>query len=172
METFVNELQSATDFVRQLFADRNIDLDYSLQSVKHLDALFDKEFIRGELTNKQGTFAEYQGLIMTGVSGYLAQVILQNTKNAQLTFEDDDENWFVNFSVEADNGRRIIPGHLVLKRAYSGNEKELYSYVMDAIGYFTEPTTTNKALAIFTQIAGVKQESESNDKDKLWWKIW
>ena len=70
METFVHELQSATDFVRQLFADRQINLDYSLQSVGHLDELFEHEFKQGEPTNPDGTFAQYQGLIMTGVSGY------------------------------------------------------------------------------------------------------
>jgi hypothetical protein len=170
METFVNELQSATDFVRQLFEDQQIHLDYSPQSVQLLDALFEKEFTKGELTNKAGIFAQYQGLIMTGVSGYVAQVILQNTHNAQLAFESDDENWFINFSIESDNGATIIPGHRVLKRAYNGDKDQLYGYVLAAINYFEEPGKAVNAGSDFNHLVGVKEVTVREEKE--WWKIW
>ena len=170
METFVHELQSATDFVRQLFADRQINLDYSLQSVGHLDELFEHEFKQGEPTNPDGTFAQYQGLIMTGVSGYIAQVILRNASNAQLSFEEGDENWHVNFSLDAGNKEKFIPGHQVLKKAYYGEQQELYSYVQEAINYFKSPDASNHCGTVSKLF--FENNKSSTAKDKQWWKLW
>jgi len=170
METYVQELKGATDFVRQLFADRGIALDYSPDSVRHLDALFREEFNRGQLINDKGIFAQYQGVIMTGISGYVAQVILQNTVQGQLSFEDDDENWFINFCIEAENGWKIIPGHKVLKRAYYGEEEQLYAYVITAISYLAAPRKiVHHPFAILTHREIKKNNTEM---EKKWWKLW
>ena len=152
METYLHKLQGAIDFIRRLFEDQQISLDYSPQSIQHLDALFDSEFYKGELINKSGTFAQYQGLIMTGVSGYMAQVILRNTDHAKLIFEQDDENWFINFSLEAGNGWKILPGHKVLKRAYNGDADQLYAFTVSAVSYLNSPESTNKPAVPFNYL--------------------
>jgi hypothetical protein len=167
MQTFVNELQSATDFVIQLFAEQGVELDYSIPSIQHLDELFGKEFINGRLINGASVFAEYQGLIMTGISGYIAKVILQNTQNAQLSFEENDEHWFINFTIEAENGQKLMPGHRVLKRAYNGDDDLLYPYVIEAINYFNRPAPFQHFKTSFSQL--LHQEEATG---KQWWKIW
>jgi hypothetical protein len=167
MEAFANELQNATDFVREFFAEQQVYLDYSSQSIQHLDELFNKEFINGRLINGAGFFAEYQGVIMMGVSGYIAQVILQNTSNARVSFEENDENWFINFAIESANGKKLLPGHRVLKRAYNGDDDLLYPYVVEAINYFNKPAPHQNFKASF---ANLMHWDES--KDKQWWKLW
>ena len=116
MEANVQELKSATNFVLQLFADQGVILDYSPESIHQLDALFEREFINGIFINGASVFAQYQGLIMTGITGYIAQVILQHTEHARLCFEEEDENWFINFAIESASGKKLMPGHRILKR--------------------------------------------------------
>jgi hypothetical protein len=167
MEANLLELQSATDFVRQLFADQEVNLDYSPESIQLLDTLFEREFINGIFINGASVFAQYQGLIMTGITGYIAQVILQHTDNARLCFEDDDENWFINFAIESESGKKLMPGHRVLKRAYNGNDDLLYSYVTDAINYFNEPLPSYNLKASVVQLIDHKDAN-----GKHWWKLW
>jgi len=167
METNVQELQSATDFVLQLFADQQVNLDYSPESIQHLDTLFEREFINGIFINGASVFAQYQGLIMTGITGYIAQVILQHTENARLCFEDDDENWFINFAIESASGKKLMPGHRVLKRTYCGDDDLLYSYVTDAIHYFNEPVPKYNFKASFVKLMDYKDAN-----GKHWWKLW
>ncbi len=167
MEANVLELQSATNFVLQFFADQEVDLDYSPESIQHLDALFEREFINGIFINGASVFAQYQGLIMTGITGYIGQVILRHTENAKLCFEEDDENWFINFAIESESGKKLMPGHRVLKRAYNGDDDLLYFYVTDAINYFNEPVPSYNFKAAIVHLIDYKDA-----KGKQWWKLW
>lgn len=167
MEANVLELQSATDFVRQLFAEQEVNLDYSPESIQQLDTLLEREFINGIFINGASVFAQYQGLIMMGITGYIAQVILQHTDNARLCFEEDDENWFINFAIESENGKKLMPGHRVLTRAYNGGDDLLYFYVTNAIRYFNEPVPSYNFKASLVHLMDYKDA-----KGKQWWKLW
>ncbi len=167
MEANVLELQSATNFVLQFFADQGVNLDYSPESIRHLDTLFEHEFINGIFINGASVFAQYQGLIMTGITGYIAQVILQHTENARLCFEEDDENWVINFAIESESGKKIMPGHRVLKRAYNGDSDLLYAYVRDSINYFNEP---GPSYSFKSAVVHLMDHKDANGKQ--WWKLW
>ncbi len=167
MEANVQELKSATNFVLQLFADQGVILDYSPESIHQLDALFEREFINGIFINGASFFAQYQGLIMTGITGYIAQVILQHTEHARLCFEEEDENWFINFAIESASGKKLMPGHRILKRAYNGDDDLLYPYVTDAIKYFNEPAPSYNFKAAVINLLDYK-----DTKGKQWWKLW
>ncbi len=167
METNVQELQSATNFVLQLFAEKEVHLDFTPESIHHLDTLFEREFINGIFINGASVFAQYQGLIMTGITGYIAQVIVQHTVNAKLCFDEDDENWFINFAIESASGKKLMPGHRVLKKAYNGNSDLLYPYVTDAIHYFNEPLPSYNFKAAVVHLIDYKDAN-----GKHWWKLW
>ena len=139
MDTRQQELLKAIDFVRRTFADRQISLDYSADSIKHLDKLFDEEFKNGKLRHPDGGFAKFQGLIMIGISGYLAQVILKNAQGSRIDINENDQNWFINFNIKGENNRAIQPGQQVLQRIQYGNQAGLYNYVLSARRYFSEP---------------------------------
>ncbi len=126
----------AIDVVRKTFADLDIRLDYTAESVKHLDKLFDQEFKDGKLKRPESSFAKYQGLIMIGVSGYLAEVVLKNTKNTALNINGHDSNWYINFMVTGADNKSIQPGKVVLARIQDGKKSELYTYVLYALKYF------------------------------------
>jgi hypothetical protein len=161
MDIQQQELQKAIEFVRQTFADKKINLDYSPASVKHLDTLFDNEFKDGKLRKPDSSFAKFQGLIMTGVSGYLAYVIIKNSGNSQLATDANDEKWFMNFKVASSSGQSVQPGLRVIKRMLQGEEMSLYAYALSSIRYLNP----GAQLPIETPDAATASK-------KPWWKVW
>ena len=65
------ELQNAVEVLRGSVKDPTINLDFSVNSVKHIDYILDVAFSNGKLKNPNGAFAEHLGLMMLGMSGYL-----------------------------------------------------------------------------------------------------
>ena len=162
MNSRTSDLQKAVDYVRNTFAERRILLDYSTASIRHLDKLFDQEFKNGTLKNPEGGFAKFQGVILIGVTGYLAEVIIKNTRQTQTDINEQDENWFISFKVTAGGNRFIQPGQQILKRIQYGSEAGLHAYALSAIKYFNDP------------VAAMGQNSPDNaivKKRKPWWKI-
>jgi hypothetical protein len=158
------ELQKAIQFVRRSMGDVKMNLDLSVNSIKLLDNLMDTEFSnKGKLTNPTGQFAKYQPVIMIGLSGYIAEVIIKNTTNAKLEIDEEDKHWYVNFRVVGENGWIVRPGQRVSKRAYYGKQTALYEYTVAAINYFRQPA----GAAVQTYPL-----EEMLVKVKPWWKFW
>ncbi|MGC4035025.1 MAG: hypothetical protein QM764_03620 [Chitinophagaceae bacterium] len=167
MDIQQQELQKAIEFVRQTFAEKNQHLDFSPASVKHLDTLFDNEFKNGQLKKADSSFAKFQGLIMTGVSGYIAQVIMKNTGNTQIVINPSDEKWFMSFKLTSASGNFVQPGLRVVKRMLKGEELSLHDYVLFCIPYFLQsPSAQNLSpdSAAF--------ENSHRPANKPWWKFW
>lgn len=160
MDIQQQELQKAIEFIRQTFAEKKIDLDYSPGSMRYLDTLFDNEFKDGKLRKPDSSFAKFQGLILTGVSGYLASVIIKNSGNTQLLTDAGDEKWFMNFKVVSATGQSVQPGLRVIKRMLQGEEMSLYAYTLTSIRYFN-PDVVLPVEAPITPAGG-----------KPWWKVW
>ena len=163
MSTRHQELQKAVEYVRRTFADRRIDLDYDVESIRHLDKLLDDEFKNGRLKNSDGGFAKFQGLIMIGISGYLAQVILKNAPLSKIDIQEEDQSWFINFVVTGTGNRAIQPAKRILKRIQFGNEAGLYPYAIAAIKYFKEQSTEMPPDDFLTP---------PEQSKKPWWKFW
>jgi hypothetical protein len=163
MNSRISDLQTAVDYVRNTFAERRILLDYSTESVRHLDKLFDREFKKGKLKNPEGSFAKFQGVILIGVTGYLAEVIIKNTRQTQTDINEQDENWFVNFKVTAGGNRFIQPGQQILKRIQYGSEADLHAYTLSCLSYFNDTVTT---------MTGNSPDNAVIKKRKPWWKLW
>lgn len=165
------KLQNAVDFLRKTLAKAKMNLDYSVDSVKHLDYLLGDAFTNGKLKIPNGAFAQQQGIIMLGMAGYLAEVVIQNTNNSKLEIDPNDEQWYVNFKLIGENSWTIQPGLRVMKRAYKGSEAELYAYVLSAIKYFNQAGGNAGVRNTYTQEVYVREAPQPNGK-KPWWKLW
>jgi hypothetical protein len=164
MSSKKEEFQKAVEFVRRSMSGVKMNLDYSVDSIKHLDNLMDTEFAsKGKLSNPQGQFAKFQPVIMIGLSGYIAEVILKNTKNAKLEIDEEDKQWYLNFRVVAENGWIVRPGQRVVKKAYHRKEAELFAYTVAAINNLRQPAGT------VTQTYALEDVLV---KKKPWWKFW
>lgn len=156
-----SELLYAIELVRQNYAGMKIKLNYSTTSVRHLDQLFDDAFKDGEIRNPEGSFAKQQGLIMTGVAGYIAEVILRSVEGTELMIDPADPQWYMSFKVIAPNGWQFQPGIRVLRRVKEGRESDLYHYTIAAIDYAKRKD--GEPLQIETLVLRGK---------KPWWKVW
>lgn len=156
-----SELLYAIELVRQNYAGMKIKLDYSITSVRHLDQLFDDAFKDGEIRNPESSFAKQQGLIMTGVAGYIAEVIRRNVEGSTLVIDPADPQWYMHFKVMAPNGWQFQPGIRVLRRVKEGRESDLYHYTIAAIDYAKR--ADSEPLQIETMVLRGK---------KPWWKVW
>jgi hypothetical protein len=165
------ELQNAIDFLRETLANAKMNLDYSVDSVKHLDYILGDAFTKGKLKNPKGSFAQQQGIIMLGMAGYLAEVVIQNTNNSRLEIDPNDEQWYVNFKLKGEKGWTIQPGLRVVKRALNGSEAELYAYVLSTIKYFNQVEGNEENKNTYTQEVHVREDPQPNGK-KPWWKLW
>ena len=163
MNSRISDLQKAVDYVRNTFAERRILLDYSTESIRHLDKLFDQEFKNGKLKNPEGGFAKFQGVILIGVTGYLSEVIIKNTRQTQTEINEQDENWFISFKITAGGNRFVQPGQQILKRIQYGSDAGLHSYALSAIKYFNDAAAT---------MTGNSPDSAVLKKRKPWWKLW
>ncbi|HTJ12306.1 MAG TPA: glycoside hydrolase family 2 TIM barrel-domain containing protein [Dinghuibacter sp.] len=145
------ELQNAVSYLRDSFAKADIDLDFSVKSVELLDQVLDDAFENGQVKNPEGSFAQQQGIILFGMAGYVAEVVIRQTKNARLTFDPKDDNWYVNFLLTGENGWSMRPGQRLVKRVHDGAEAGLHAYTLAAIEHFNKGAEPAK---------------------KPWWKFW
>ena len=146
-----------------------MDLDYSIYSIKNIDDILTVTFKDGKLRNPNGKFAKNQERIMLGFYGYLAEVILKNTANTKFHTEQDDDKWYLNFTLTAENGCSVQPAQQVMKRIAEGSTASLYNFCLSTIKSFKESkadainNTTDRREAYF--------HDEANSK-KAWWKFW
>lgn len=170
MENKIQELNLLQDFIREQFSVTGISLDYSFESLKHLDALFDEEYKEGELINPASSFAKKEGMILTGIAGYLANVLVKNSNNSRITIEPNDDNWYMNFKVESENGWITQPGQRVAKRKLEGRESDLFHYAIAMTKYLNQTEADKHNQPTFIQEVYVTNETEKPKKP--WWKIW
>ena len=168
MTTQLQELKKATEAIINMFAQSNITLDYSLESAKFLDQLFDQEYKKGKLINPKGNFAKYEGLLLTGVAGYLADIMLKNSTGSKIEIDSSDEDWYVNFKVVAVNTWTVLPGQRVMKRKFEGYESNFYHYVLAMSKYFNESDISSTETSTHVQEIYI----ENNSPKKPWWRLW
>lgn len=169
----LEELNSLQRYIIEQYSSVGVSLDYSVESLKQLDQLFDKEYKNGELINSASAFANREGMILTGIAGYLANVLLKNSEDSKIIIDPKDENWYLNFKVESGNGWTAQPGQRVLKRKLEGRESDFYHYGIAMIKYFTQTETNENASSslTYTQEFYLTNEAPATGK-KPWWKIW
>ncbi|MGG9961736.1 hypothetical protein [Ferruginibacter sp. SUN106] len=171
MEEKLQELNNACSYIIQQYASINISLDFSVESVKELDRLFDDEFKDGELVNPDSSFAKRHGFIMTGVAAYLSEVFIQHSVNSKIEIDPNDESWYVNFKVVAANGWSVEPGQRVIKRRLEGRESDFYHYVIIMLQYFTQ--SENDKLKTVSNSENIDlNKIRQNIPRKAWWKFW
>lgn len=165
------ELQEAVDVFKRSVIDKTINLDFSVESVKHIDFILNSAFENGKLRKSGSALAKHMGVLMLGMSGYVTEVILKHTPNSKLEIDEKDKEWYTNFKVTSEGGWTIHPAQRVIKRAYLGNEAELYSYTISTIKYFNDPQNET-AKNTYIQEVYVRDDEPQQQTKKSWWKFW
>jgi len=171
MNEKLQELNNACSYIIHQYASINISLDFSVESVKELDRLFDDEFKNGELVNPESNFAKRHGFIMTGVAAYLSEVFIRNSTNLKIEINPNDESWYVNFQVVSSNGWSVEPGQRVIKRRLEGRESDFYHYVIVMLQYFNQ-SEDNKLKNKASYQSIYQDKGQQRVTKKAWWKFW
>lgn len=159
------EIKDMADFIVTSMKTARYKMDYSIKSVKYLDDVLDKEIKSGKAVNPDSTFEKMKEKILFGMSAYLTEVIIKNTKSTSLQIDVNDPEWRVNFKLISENEWTAQPGMRVIKRVRNGREDELYAYPVSACKYFNEPKQKKGSQANFI----LEMYVQDNLNKKSWW---
>ena len=132
--SLVEDIPKASDWLVAYFRQDNINLDYSLNSLKYIDDFFDKNAENGAPKNNS-KLADSLGYKMFAISSYIGQVIIKTIPGSKWITDDNDPNGEVNIEVVTKDGGHLWPGQKVFKRFKNGSEDGLYSYAYMIINY-------------------------------------
>lgn len=121
------DIPIASEWLRAFFMEMNIDLDYSVESVKHLDK-FLSENIEDGAARPNSKMTERFGYKIFAISSYIGEVIIKNSSNSYWITDDTDPAAELNITVKLDDGV-VWPAQKVMKRIQNGSEDGLYGYV-------------------------------------------
>jgi len=124
MANLINDIKQSSAWLVIAFKELGINLNYSIESIKQLDILIDKEFSGGK-PNIGGLFAEQLGSKIFALGSYVGETIIKNCKGANWDKDSDDE---INIAIIGANGWMVWPMQRVINRIQEGNENNLYVY--------------------------------------------
>ncbi len=107
--------------------ENNIDLDYSIESVKFIDQFIEENSSDGS-PKENSKLSDKLGYKLFAMSSYIGEVIIKNSTNSKWKTDDNDKAGELNIAVEIGDGI-VFPGQKIMKRMKNGNEDGLYGYV-------------------------------------------
>ena len=146
------------------------NLDYSVQSVEHIENLFEQQFKNGKPIDN-GLFANGLGGKLFSIASYIGEVIIRNTANTNWEFDPKDPENDFKMMIASNNGSRIWPMQKLGKRIQNGNEDNIYHFTAIIVKRFNEEGIISKA----QKSAPIPRDEHSNRKpnsSKPWWKFW
>jgi hypothetical protein len=132
--TLADDIPKASDWLVSYFKNENINLDYSLNSIKYIDDFFEENSENGSPKNKS-KLSDSLGYKMFAISSYIGQVIIKAIPESKWITDDSDPDGEINMEVTTKNGGHLWPGQKVMKRLTNGAEDGLYAYAYMIVNY-------------------------------------
>lgn len=128
MADLIKDIKESSAWLITAFQSLNITLDYSMDSVKYIDAVLEKEFIEGK-PRPNGLFVDNLGGKLFAIGAYVGEVIVKNANNSFWKVNNDDPHGEINATIVGDTGWEVWPMQRVMKRIQNGSEDALGAYV-------------------------------------------
>lgn len=128
MATLKQDIQKSSLWLVKAFREFNKQLDYSVESVKLVDALIDEQFIDGK-PKAGGLFITGYGSKVFAIGCYVGDTIIKNTPAMKWVTDDDDKEGEINVQLLSASGAILFPVQKAMKRISNGYEDNLYAYV-------------------------------------------
>lgn len=155
------DITAASEWITQCFGSIGLKLDYSLDSIMHIDG-----FLQMSMANSQpipGTIlASNFGQILFGLGAYLGETIIRHAPGAAWMANGEDPQTEVNVMIQLPDGGQLWPMMKVIKRAQNGFEDSVYPYAYE----ITKPYGEFPFNAAFWDIGNLKSAK------KPWYKFW
>ena len=170
MGNLKEDIKGGAEWTIKAFKALEIDLDYSVKSVEHIENLLENQFKNGQPI-KDGLFSNGLGGKAFSIASYIGEVVIKNTKNTAWEFDPKDPNNEMNMMVSSKNKSKIWPMQKLGKRIQNGNEDNIYHYTAIIVKKFNEELTDKGGEAIENN-STKKQSNETKITNKPWWKFW
>jgi hypothetical protein len=106
MGNLKEDIKGGAEWTIKAFKALEIDLDYSVKSVEHIENLLENQFKNGQPI-KDGFFSNGLGGKAFSIASYIGEVVIKNTKNTAWEFDPKDPNNEMNMMVSSKNKSKI-----------------------------------------------------------------
>ena len=114
MGTLKQDIKKSANWLVTAFEALEKELDYSVESVEHIENLLTEQFISGE-PKSDGLFADGLGGKLFAISSYIGEVVIRNTKATKWETDDKDPQGEINIQLVSAHGTKMYPAHRVMK---------------------------------------------------------
>ena len=161
MASLKKDIKKSANWLVKAFKALDKDLDFSVKSVEHIEAVLTEHFENGQ-PKPDGLFANGLGGKLFAISSYIGEVVIRNTKATKWIVDDKDPQGEINIKLLSANGTEMFPAHRVMKRIRNGENDNVYYYTTIAVEKYMD--FDGEIPEGFTE--------EDGDDGKPWWKFW
>ncbi|WP_126243404.1 hypothetical protein [Chitinophaga rhizosphaerae] len=162
MPQLKEDITACSEWIVQCFGSIQLLLDYSLDSIVHIDGFLQKNIVDAQPV-PDSVLASNFGQILFGLGAYLGETIIRHVPGAVWVLENADPRGEINAVVRFPDGAQIWPMMKIIKRAQNGFEASVYPYAYELTKSYTNGTFN----AAFWQIS----PREAPGK-RPWYKFW
>lgn len=120
--TLAKDIHLMSEWVAKALNSSGYKADYSLESMKEIDRLFDEQ------STESGLLSKNRGTILFSLASYIGETAVRLYGGEWIT-DDSDPQGEINISVRLRNGTVIWPVLRCLKRYELGCEESIYAYL-------------------------------------------
>lgn len=123
----LEDLKASSEWIVERFRDMEIELDYSLDSLKHIDLFLNNEFTNGK-PNVGSVVEGNVGGIVFALGSYLGETIIKNSKDGIWIPNPEDVDDEINISIEINKQFVAWPMQKILKNIRNHEEISIYEF--------------------------------------------
>lgn len=162
MPQLKEDITACSEWIVQCFGSIQLPLDYSLDSIVHIDGFLERNVVDSQPAPGSVLAANF-GQILFGLGAYLGETIIRHAPGAEWVLDDADPQSEVNAEVRLADGSQIWPMMKIIKRAQNGFEDSVYPYAYE----LTKPYTDLPFNPAFWHI-----NPQEPPYKKPWYKFW
>ncbi len=158
VEEINQSIKYYSNWIVNCFATENLDLNFSTDSLKHLDKFIDDHSINGE-PKPNGILNKNHEEILFGMGIYLGETIKKYLPGSKWLISEEENNSLTGDLI-LPNDAHVFPIEKIFKRFQNGSEDEIYAYGLIVIEQMSKDDFWESS------------SSENEKNKKKWWKFW
>jgi hypothetical protein len=164
MATLEEDIHTQFDWLVTAFASDQIELDYSIQSLRKIDRFFEQHAENGK-AKPNGRLSTNSGPVLFSIGAYVGNTIIKAIPGSVWVTDDKDPKGEITAEVLLPNKTKIFPMQRAINRFMNGEEDSIYPYGTVLVNEISKDDYWENAKENHSTIkVSVKKTS--------WWKFW
>lgn len=160
METVNEHIKRYSDWIVKCFATENLNLDYTMNSLRYLDKFLEENVTNG-IPNWNGILYKDHQEILYGMGVYLGETLRISIPDAKWLTQTKEGINHLTGEFQLPNGTIIYPIARVKKRFENGEEDSIYPYGLLMLSSISSDH-------YWAEVSPERDEI----KKKKWWRFW